>query len=32
MSDLGTLGGTFEITGWINDFGQVVGASTTAND
>jgi probable HAF family extracellular repeat protein len=32
MRDLGTLGGTQSLTGWLNNSGQVVGQSTIAGD
>jgi len=32
MHDLGTLGGSFGSAEWLNDSGEVIGLSTTAND
>jgi probable HAF family extracellular repeat protein len=32
LADLGTLGGTFSTTFWLNDAGDVVGAATTPGD
>jgi probable HAF family extracellular repeat protein len=32
MTDLGTLGGDFTITMWLNDEGEVVGGTTTAGE
>jgi len=32
MRDLGTLGGSFGVAGWVNGVGEVVGASLTAGD
>jgi probable HAF family extracellular repeat protein len=32
MHDLGTLGGTFGVTDWMNDHGEVVGMSDLAGD
>ena len=32
LLDLGTLGGNFSFAGWIDDSGQVVGASTTTTE
>ena len=32
LTDLGTLGGDFTITTWLNDAGEVVGGTTTAGE
>jgi probable HAF family extracellular repeat protein len=32
LTDLGTLGGSFGLVGWLNDAGDIVGGSSTAND
>ena len=32
LTDLGTLGGSFGLVGWINDAGDIVGGSSTPND
>jgi probable HAF family extracellular repeat protein len=32
LTDLGTLGGSVGAVGWLNDAGDIVGGSTTAND
>jgi probable HAF family extracellular repeat protein len=32
LTDLGTLGGSFGLVGWLNDAGDIVGGASTAND
>jgi len=32
LTDLGTLGGSFGLVGWLNDAGDIVGGSSTPND
>ena len=32
LMDLGTLGGSFGLVGWLNDAGDIVGGASTAND